>query len=146
MKIIFVGEGWNADEAQARTPFVGSVGYVLDQMLELAGINKQDCYFTNVFNLEVGGGASCFGSYKDSKNNFPHFTKGKYLKDQYVGELERLYKEISEIKPNIVVALGGLAAWALKGSPTIAKVRGTVFAGPNDIKCLATYHPQAVGS
>lgn len=65
---------------------------------------------------------------------------GKYLKPEHLWELDRLAKDIAQVEPNLIVALGGVAAWALTGISTITKIRGTVFETPFG-KVLPTFHP-----
>ena len=71
---------------------------------------------------------------------------GKYLQPEYLGELERLQRELEEVHPNIVIALGNVACWALLRSSGITSLRGTVTTStliPGQ-KVLPTYHPAAV--
>ena len=77
-------------------------------------------------------------------------AKGAYLEPGRVAdELSRLRAEIERAAPNIVVALGGTACWALLGLPgagTVSRIRGAltheILTGR---KALASYHPAAVG-
>jgi uracil-DNA glycosylase family 4 len=50
-ELFLVGEAWGEKEAETGRPFVGSSGYILDQLLSQVGINRRECYLTNVFNL-----------------------------------------------------------------------------------------------
>ena len=47
-KYLLIGEAPGANEDKAGIPFIGDAGKKLDQLLELAGIDRNDCYFTNV--------------------------------------------------------------------------------------------------
>jgi len=47
-KFMLIGEAPGREEDKAGIPFIGDAGKRLDQLLELAGIDKNDCYFTNV--------------------------------------------------------------------------------------------------
>jgi len=52
-----------------------------------------------------------------------------------------------EVNPNIVVALGNTALWALLGKTSISKLRGTTSLSSHTVagyKVLPTYHPAAV--
>jgi hypothetical protein len=58
--------------------------------------------------------------------------------------LVRLYKEIAEVKPNVIVALGALALAALTGEQSIVKHRGTIHLATIrglPYKILPTYSP-----
>lgn len=47
-KIMFVGEAPGRNEAKTGRPFCGTAGKVLDELLESAGIKREDVYITNI--------------------------------------------------------------------------------------------------
>lgn len=150
-KIAIVGEAWGAEEESQRAPFVGASGWHLTKMLEEAGIHRADCFLTNCFNLRPPGDNDVENLCTDKSNgvvSLGPLVRGKYIEARYLPELDRLKTELMEIKPNIVIALGNTAAWALLGTTGISKIRGTVTRGgraPYDsLKILPTYHPAAV--
>lgn len=147
-KIAIVGEAWGEEEEKQRMPFVGASGWHLTKMLEEAGINRHECFLTNTFNLHPVKNdldTLCVPK-KDDRLGLPPLKTGKYLHHQYAGELTRLYNELSQVRPNIILALGNTACWALLLNTGISKIRGTVSATikPPGIKCLPAYHPAAV--
>lgn len=145
-KIALVGEAWGEQEAVLRQPFVGPAGYALTKMLEEAGIRRADCFLTNVFNLRPERNdieTLCVPKSED-RSQLPPLRNGKYLSSQYLPELDRLNSELTGASPNITVALGGTAAWALLGDSRISKLRGTVTAGVRGKKVLPTFHPAAI--
>lgn len=100
---------------------------------------------------------------------FPPLARGKYLQEQYLVELDRLKLEIERWNPNLIVALGNTACWALLRATNIGSIRGaitssntlagrrrtdggvsaTTLALPTEIpkmdyKVLPTYHPAGV--
>lgn len=80
---------------------------------------------------------------------YPPISKGKYLRPEYLPELDRLAEEIRTLQPNLIIALGNTACWALLRATNIGSIRGAVTAtapdGPGGgIKCLPTYHPAGV--
>jgi hypothetical protein len=84
---------------------------------------------------EVGG-----GSYP-----YPPLAQGKYLKPKFLPELDRLNEELREAKPNLVIALGNEALWALTGQTNIGSQRGATIKSPlGGLKVLPTYHPAGV--
>jgi len=114
-KIAIVGEAWGQEEEAQRAPFVGASGWQLTQMLQEAGIHRADCFLTNVFNLRPPGGNDVENLCTDKSSgiiSLGPLTKRKYLKTQYAAELDRLRTELTELRPNIVVALGNTASWA----------------------------------
>lgn len=79
--------------------------------------------------------------------SFPPIQKGKYLREEYIPELDRLEAELLHWQPNLVVACGNTAIWALLRATNIGSIRGTVTNARLGLwsgKLLATYHPAGV--
>lgn len=148
-KIAIVGEAWGEHEERERVPFVGPAGWQLNSMLKEAGIVRADCFLTNVFNLRpkpTNKIENLCGPRKEVRHALPPLSSGKYVLDIYLGELERLRKELIEADPNVIVCAGGTAAWALLSDPRISKLRGSVAESkliPGK-KCLPTFHPSYI--
>lgn len=150
---MFVGEAWGEIEEQQHQPFVGSSGWVLDGMLSQVGLHRRDCYLTNVFNLRPKPSndvKNLCGTKAEGIPGLPALTKGKFVLRKYQPELDRLFREINQVNPNVIVALGATAAWALLHSTGIKAIRGSIaFTHPDlplgrPYKVLPTYHPAAV--
>lgn len=144
--ICIVGEAWGAEEEKARLPFVGPAGWCLNKMLEEAGIERQRCYITNVFNLRpkpTNDISNLCGKRADVTNSLPPLRNGEYLHDEYVPEVERLWEELRAGSPNLIIAMGGTASWAILGDSRISKIRGAI-AESRFGKVLPTYHPAAI--
>lgn len=149
MSIALIGEAWGAEEERERAPFVGTSGYLLTQMLEEANISRADCFLTNVFNFRPFHNKleSLYGPKSSSIPGYPSIEKSKYIREEFAGELERLGEELIEVNPNVIVALGNTALWALCGRGAISKVRGTTCLSTHTVagfKVLPTYHPAAI--
>lgn len=148
-RICIIGESWGAEEEKERIPFVGTSGYLLTKMLEEAGINRADCFLTNVINARPENNkveAFC-GDKKTAIQGWPALIKGKYLRTEFAPELERLGDELTEVNPNLIICLGNTAMWALCGKTAISKARGTTSISSHTVagfKVLPTYHPAAV--
>lgn len=150
-KIAIVGEAWGDEEEAQRVPFVGALGWHLNQMLEEAGIHRADCFLTNVFNLRPPGGNDVENLCTDKSGGIVELgpiKPAKYIRTQYLPELERLRRELDGINPNITIALGNTASWAILGTSGISKIRGTVTVSNGrygDVrKVLPTFHPAAI--
>jgi uracil-DNA glycosylase len=158
-KIALIGEAYGEEEEQWKLPFIGSAGKQLDSLLEDAGIKRSECYLTNTFNFRPGTAAqSPAGNANDlalicgSKSDpdvargLPSLIPGKYLKAQYLGEVDRLVAELTEVRPNVAILLGNTPCWALLGQQAISKIRGTACISSRLpwLKCIPTYHPAAV--
>ncbi|SRR6266849_1590433 len=147
--IVLVGESYGEEEERTRIPFSGSAGYELTKMLGEAGIHRADTYITNVFNLRPKGNKieTLCGPKSQAIPGYPALGKGLYIRAEFAPELERLSNELLEVNPNLVVALGNTALWALTGRTTISKFRGTTTLSTHcasGFKCLPTYHPAAI--
>ena len=59
-------------------------------------------------------------------------------------ELERLQGEIEQQQPNLILALGKTAVWALCGEAAIGKVRGYPMTSTTGRMVLPSWHPAAV--
>lgn len=149
-KLAIVGEAYGELEDQWKRPFVGPAGQELDRILADAGIERGEVFLTNVFNLRPLSNniASLCGKKSDGDiaGHLPSLVPGLYLKSQYLSEVDRLYAELRDIKPNLAILLGNTACWALLGQTAISKIRGTCSVSPRieGLKCLPTFHPAAV--
>jgi len=147
--IALVGEAWGEREEQQRQPFVGAAGYELTKMLDEAGIRRADCFITNVFNFRPQGNKieTLTGPKAQGIPGLPALIKSGHVLAQYAPELERLSNELIEVNPNVVVALGNTAMWALTGKTAISKFRGCTVLSTHCVsgfKVLPTYHPAAI--
>lgn len=145
-KIAIVGETWTDSESAMMMPFVGSHGDLLNDLLEEAGINREDCYCTTVFPLTPQPRNDveflCTAK-KESHVPMPDLKRGKYLQDQYFHHVQRLWDELDKIRPNVVLALGPAALWALTGNAAVKSLRGTATEstfGPKGLKIIPTYN------
>src|SRR5262249_16921096 len=78
---------------------------------------------------------------------YPALVKGKYITEDFRPELDRLADELEEANPNLIVALGNTAIWALLAEPKISKPRGYNQSPTPTItgfKALPTYPPAAI--
>lgn len=145
--VLIVGEAWGEEEARRGKPFVGPSGGLLYGLLSQVGIAREDCYVTNVFNLRPPGNqleALC-GPKTEGIENYRALVKNKYVLKKYQPELDRLWAEINRTRPNLIIALGNTALWALCKKNGIKKYRGsplTTFDGR--YKVLPTWHPAAI--
>ena len=150
-RIALVGGFWGHEENAARSPFVGYSGRELTRMLEDAGIDRNECLLTNVFNFFLDSEKSVLeelcGEEDEAIEGYPPYEGKKYIRSEYDGELARLREELTSYRPNIIVACGNQALWALCGKTKITKYRGTTelasLTAPSR-KVLPTYNPAAV--
>ncbi len=147
-RIMIVGEAPGKDEVRALKPFVGYSGMEMSRMLREAGILEHECFITNVlrfqppFNDENHYITAKKGLGK--KNKWRQYN-GRFLSDTALTFLKELWCEIEIVRPNIIIAMGDLALWALTGESGIMKWRGSLLPLHPDIACegkvIPTLHP-----
>ncbi len=71
---------------------------------------------------------------------------GSHIKLEHFHHVKRLWRELDDLTPNLVIAMGNTACWALfKTSPKITNLRGTVnWSEHLGLKILPTYHPAMI--
>ena len=135
-RIMFVGEGPGADEDARGEPFVGRAGQLLNNMINAMGIRREDVYIGNV--------VKCRPPQNRAPERDECDTCGAFL-----------MRQISVVRPEIIVALGATAAKFLLGaSDSMANLRGRIYdfhpivahtARERDpdftTKLVVTYHP-----
>lgn len=148
-KIMLVGEAPGVDEERVGTPFVGVSGQELNRMLNEAGISRNECFTTNVVRIRPPNNDLNAFIAKAKKDVTPAHReyRGKWCLPPVIEGANLLAKEIQMVKPNVVVAIGQTALWALTGISGITKWRGSMLYSDADmgrVKCVPTYHPAAV--
>lgn len=130
-KLMLVGLGPGYHENLQGKPFVGAAGKFLDELLELAGLKREEVYITNVIKC--------------------------YLPDNEVTEEEikactpYLDRQIEIIKPRIILTLGNVSASYILHKfgfkhESMGKIHGKVFQINNlllQAKIVPMYHPAA---
>jgi uracil-DNA glycosylase family 4 len=131
-KLMILGEAPGRHETEVGRPFVGPSGRELNTLLKDAGINRDDCWVSNVCKYEVPPNIG--------KKKTPFHVRAKSIGIDMDKELADLQNEINGIKPNCILALGGTALWALSGKTKITNQRGSILFGMGR-KFVPTYHP-----
>jgi uracil-DNA glycosylase family protein len=132
-KVVFVGEQPGDQEDKQGRPFVGPAGRVLDEGLELAGIDRSATYLTNAV------------------KHFKWTARGKrriHAKPSW-SEIAAchpwLEAELEIIRPDVLVCLGSTAAQALLGRRfRVTKERGKWVESPLAPHVTATIHPSSI--
>jgi uracil-DNA glycosylase family protein len=131
--MMLVGEQPGDQEDKQGAPFVGPAGRVLDDALEVAGIDRGAVYVTNAvkhFKWEARG--------KRRIHKRPNATEIEAC-SLWLGE------EITHVRPAVIVAMGATAVRAvLGGTRAIASLRGQVLASTFGPPMVATVHPSAI--
>jgi len=148
-KIMLVSEAWSEKDAEAGTTLVP---WFLNSLLSQIGIRASECYMTAVFHKECNDVKKLCGPKSDGIPGLPALIKGKFVLSHLSPELDRLYEEIKREQPNVIVALGATAAWALLRTAGIKAIRGATLPThqavsqrlSREFKVFPTYHPSAI--
>lgn len=145
-KIMIVGEFYGEHDERSGEPFMGNSGAELNRMLHEAGILRTECYLTNVVNARPPrNDLAAWMAVKKKDQTSSHVQWGdKWVLPIVVQGLERLQREIDLIKPNVIIALGNLALYALTGAWSVLKWRGSQLSTPSGIKVIPTFTPGSV--
>lgn len=123
--LVFVGEGPGEQEDLQGEPFVGRAGQLLDIMLEIIGLDRQQIYICNI--------VKC----RPPHNRDP-------LPEERSACSSWLSSQLRIIDPKIIVCLGRIAATSLIDPDfKITRQHGQWFS-KNGCEYTAIYHPSAL--
>lgn len=123
--VMFIGEGPGEQEDLKGEPFVGPAGKLLDDMMSIIDLNRQNSYIANI--------VKC----RPPRNRDP-------LETEQDACINYLRNQVALIKPKIIVCLGRIAAMRLiRPDFRITREHGT-WTERNGIWITAMYHPSAL--
>jgi DNA polymerase len=132
-RVVLVGEQPGDQEDRAGRPFVGPAGRVLDEALELAGIDRDAAYVTNAvkhFKWQARG--------KRRIHAKPSWSEQTACRPW-------LEAELAVVKPAVLVCLGATAAQSLLGKQfRVTRERGHWVESDLAEHVTATIHPSAI--
>ena len=124
-EVLFVGEGPGQQEDLRGEPFVGPAGQLLDDMLSIIGLSRQNCYIGNI--------VKC----RPPQNRDPHQTEQEAC-------IPWLRMQTKLLRPKIIVCLGRIAAQKLISEDfRITRDHGQ-WGEKGGIWFFAMYHPSAL--
>ena len=126
VEIVIVGEAPGRNEDLEGKPFVGSGGKLLDELLQNAGLNRDDLYITNI--------VKC----RPPENRKPEPDEVETCTKNY------LDRQLEILKPRLIVTLGATALEYFTGKTKMGESHGKVMMTKYGIPLLPTYHPAAV--
>jgi uracil-DNA glycosylase len=112
-------------------------------------LHADEFYRTTVFrDVPPAGKLEAFcGPKSGGVAGYSSLLPSKYVQARHQSDLDRLGDEILAVDPNLIVALGNTALWALSGKTGVRTLRGTTFETTHLVsgfKILPTYHPRIV--
>lgn len=124
-RLVVVGEGPGATEDETGRPFVGRAGQLLTEILAAIELPREQVFICNV--------VKC----RPPENRKPQ-------QDEIDACVPFLYRQLSLIRPKVIMAMGNTAAETLlKTRQSLGSLRGRVhqFRG---VPLIVTYHPAAL--
>ena len=123
--VMFIGEGPGEQEDLQGVPFVGPAGKLLDDMMEIIGLDRTKVYIANI--------VKC----RPPRNRDP-------LPEEQQACIGWLFRQIELVDPKIIVFLGRIAAMAfIKPDFRITREHGQWFEVMGR-PAMAIYHPSAL--
>lgn len=122
--LLLVGEAPGAQEERLGEPFVGRAGQLLDKMLQVIDLQREQVYMTNVLKC------------RPPMNRDPK-------SEEVACCTSYLEQQVALLKPKLIVALGRVAAHYLLGVTTpLDKLRGHEYPfAKTEVPILVTHHP-----
>lgn len=126
-RLLFVGEAPGFDEDRQGEPFVGRAGRLLDDIIRAMGLRREDVYIANVVKCHP------------PQNRTPDVSETGSCR-------EYLDAQLAIVSPEVIIALGGVAAKVLLGTElSVGRLRGRFHehCGPSGLRIpvMPTYHP-----
>ena len=143
-KVMIVGEAPGEREVAEGQPFVGFSGQELSKMLQEAGIMRSECFITNVVRIRPpGNDINAFIAQRKSDISAQHIMmRDKFVLPAVRDGFELLKREIEMCQPNVIIAFGNVALWALTGQWGITSWRGSVM--ECDLEMALDYKPKVI--
>lgn len=124
-EILLVGEGPGQREDEQGIPFVGPAGLLLDDMLEIIGLDRTKVYVANIVKCRPPGNRDPLNVEQDACMGF-------------------LRRQTALLRPKMIVCLGRIAAKAIiKEDFRITAEHGQWFER-RGVHMTAIYHPSAL--
>jgi len=124
-RLMFIGEAPGADEDRQGLPFVGRAGELLNRIIGAIGLDRKETYIANILKCRPPG------------NRDPR-------PDEAAACRRFLDGQIDAVRPEVIVALGRIAAQRLLGNDMpIGRMRGQWWE-VRGISTMVTYHPAAL--
>lgn len=126
---------------EAREHWLAATGIAFTNVLALRPPN-------NFLGALCGDKTNAMGYPPLGRTDRQQFPNGPFLRAEFLPELQRLFTDLRLCRPNLAVAAGNTASWALLRATNIGSIRGNVALSAQSeidgLKILPTYHPAGV--
>ncbi len=116
-RMMIVGEAPGNQEVYEGLPFIGHSGDVLNEMLREIGLRREDLFVSNVCHIQPPKNkmSEFFATKSDAKKMGLKEIDGKFPLYPVLEGMLKLQEEINEVDPEVIIAAGNTALWALTG-------------------------------
>lgn len=132
-RLALIGQYPGVDEMALKKPFEGPAGHILNECLYKSGLNRKMVFLSNALRKMPPEGDLQNWAVKKAdlpSDTLPPFDKpipgGGYLAPPQWPQVQALFDELFDFKPDLIIPMGGLALWALTGRTDIQSARGTL--------------------
>ena len=148
-RIMIVGEAPTELDVKRGVPFSDQGGDELGRMLREAGIPRESCFITMACRERPPGNkVSAFFAEKKKEITAKHIlVRDRFVLPVVRDGMEILAREIELVQPNVIIAVGNAALWALTGKWGITSWRGSLLevdlpvAVQRPVKVIPIYPP-----
>lgn len=123
--LVVIGEAPGADEDRTGEPFTGRAGQLLNKILKAIHFEREEVYITNILKS------------RPPNNRDP-------LAAEVEAHIPILYKQLTLIKPKIILAVGKTAGNSLLGRKSSLGALRDKFHDYYGVPLVVTYHPAAL--
>ncbi len=148
--LVIIGEAPGAEEERAGVPFIGSAGRQLTETFAQAGLDRAEWHILNTFirrppENDLGAWTLNKTDFKREYGYVPTTPplKKRYLCPEHQWQIAELQTRLRILQPDLILAMGATALWALTGMDAITQWRGTFFTSPFG-RAIATLHPASI--
>lgn len=130
-KLLIIGDFPDKASTEAGIPFSGPSGHMLNEMLSIAGIDRNECWLTYVSKYQAP---------------FNNFAKLNLIDVDVPKAVESLWnEEIRVYRPNCILTVGNEALKAVTGCDGLLNYRGSILRGSDGVqKVVSTIDPGAL--
>ena len=143
-RVMIVGEAPGESEIARGMPLVGYAGQELDRMLQEAGFMRSQCFITLVSRVRpTNNDSSLFFAMRKKEITPAHvIVRDKHVLPPIRDGIELLKREIEMCRPNVIIAIGNVAMWALTGQWGVDSWRGSQL--ECDLPLALDYRPKVI--
>jgi uracil-DNA glycosylase family 4 len=126
LEVMFVGEAPGRNEDLQGEPFVGAGGKLLDSILGLARLSRENVFITNVVKCR------------------PPMNRKPFNDEIEICTTNYLEVQIDYLKPRLICTLGATALEYFTGEKKMGPSRGKLTSTKKGVPLLPTYHPASI--